>query len=478
MAPVSSRLALLSLMAAWPGLQAAVPPVPGSCPAGEGVPSSDGTTCVLCGAGTYSSEGSPECTRCPPGTWSSVSGAVAESTCNECPRGTWSSQEGSPTQNSCQSCTPGRWGGAEGLDSNSRCTACSAGTWSAEYGATSSEVCSSCPEGTWSPQEASSARSHCIDCAPGTWSNKTGSSTQQSCQACRAGTWSLAWGATDESTCNECEAGMYQPAVGQANHSVCINCPPGKYGVVAGASSCISCPAGSWNADFGETSCTICQQGQWTNSVGSLREGDCSPCHGSADCLQDASARITIELNGFPYAAFTSTQLADVGSALALDIASACGVEDYSVVDLFGMNTTVTISPDGMVSAFVVDVEGSSANELASQLYSASFRSALVNSTLAVLSGTWPHLSVGAVSVEPEEFTPLVPTETATTSTRSMTMTSTLAVVTATDTSTSTMRSDVGSTTAYSSGASHWSADGFTGLLFLLWAGVAAVRAE
>mmetsp|Transcript_38916 Transcript_38916/g.97772 ORF Transcript_38916/g.97772 Transcript_38916/m.97772 type:complete len:497 (-) Transcript_38916:201-1691(-) len=425
MARFTSHVAALCLMVAFPRLQA-------GCPAGEGYPSANVSTCVLCGAGTWSGEGSAECTRCPPGTWSSVTGAVDAGTCVRCPRGTWSSQMGSPTQDSCQGCSPGRWGGADGLAGDSQCTACSPGTWAAEHGATSDEVCTACAPGKWSSQVGSSSAAHCIDCAPGTWNDESGASALQSCKPCGAGTWSAEWGASSKSTCTGCEVGTYQPAVGQANQSVCIRCPPGKYTAVTGESTCAPCPAGSWNDDFEKTECNICPEGKWTHSSGALRAGDCTPCAGGAGCMPDSSARITMDFKNFPYAELDEQQLAEIEAAIAEALASACSIDNQSVVDLFGKSTSVTISPDGTVSAFATEVTGASANELAARLYSLSFRGEVVNSTLAILGSGVARFGIGAISVKPEAFVPLMPTSTVTTTTVSSSTVTTTAATTTT----------------------------------------------
>mmetsp|Transcript_29703 Transcript_29703/g.74812 ORF Transcript_29703/g.74812 Transcript_29703/m.74812 type:complete len:496 (+) Transcript_29703:60-1547(+) len=407
MARFASHVAALCLMVAFPRLQA-------GCPAGEGYPSANVSTCVLCGAGTWSGEGSAECTRCPPGTWSSVTGAVDAGTCVRCPRGTWSSQMGSPTQDSCQGCSPGRWGGADGLAGDSQCTACSPGTWAAEHGATSDEVCTACAPGKWSSQVGSSSAAHCIDCAPGTWNDESGASALQSCKPCGAGTWSAEWGASSKSTCTGCEVGTYQPAVGQANQSVCMRCAPGKYGPMMGAATCASCPSGTWNTDFAKTECTICPQGRWMHSLGSLRGEGCMPCAGSGDCLPDSSARITIEFVNFPYADVDTVQMEKVQVALAEEIASACSIDNQSVVDLQGKSSSVSVSTDGTVSAFVTEVKKFTANELAARLHTRAFRGKLVNSTLAVLGTVKRHFGAGAISLRPEEFLPVTLTSTTT----------------------------------------------------------------
>jgi hypothetical protein len=167
-----------------------------------------------------------------------------------------------------------------------------------------------------------------------------------------------------------------------------------------------------------------------------MRQEDCTPCQGSEDCLPFASARITIEFRNFPYSELSSAQLVDVEVALADDIAAACGVSNESVIDLQGKNTSVSVGSDGKVSAFVRDVTGSSANELASRLYSTTFRGELVNSTLAVLGTERKHFSAGAISVHPEKFEPLVPTTTTTRSSSTATSTQTRTVTTSTGAST------------------------------------------
>eukprot|EP00443_Scrippsiella_acuminata_P008163 CAMPEP_0115278270 /NCGR_PEP_ID=MMETSP0270-20121206/57669_1 /TAXON_ID=71861 /ORGANISM="Scrippsiella trochoidea, Strain CCMP3099" /LENGTH=488 /DNA_ID=CAMNT_0002694937 /DNA_START=59 /DNA_END=1525 /DNA_ORIENTATION=+ len=404
MAGSSARLAIQLLFASALQVQA-------SCPAGEGYPSAESPVCVVCSVGTWSAEGSTECTRCPAGTWSSERGAMDASTCIGCPKGMWSSQEGSPSEASCQTCPPGRWGGTEGL---SECTGCSPGTWADQSGATSNAVCTACGAGKWSPQVGATVDTTCMDCAPGTWSNEIGASAQESCTPCSPGTWSSLWGATNQSTCTDCEAGKFQPAVGQASKDVCIRCPPGKYGPMMGAAACAYCPAGSWNGDFAQTECDVCPQGRWMHSRGSLQGEGCAPCPGSGDCLPDGSARITIEFVHFPYAELDSEQMEKVQVAMAEDIAAACSVGNQSVLDLNGKSSSVSVGSDGSVSAFVTEVTKSSASDLASKLYTTTFRSRLVSSTLEILGVDKEHFGAGAISVQPEEFLPVTVTSTTT----------------------------------------------------------------
>lgn len=159
--------------------------------------------------------------------------------------------------------------------------------------------------------------------------------------------------------------------------------------------------------------------------------------------MQDASARITVKAANLALSALPAEELLDLRSSYAKDIASTCGVVESSVVDLQGHEATVTIAEDGSISAFVLDLSGSSANELAAKLYSTTFRSSLANSTLAFTGGaseaSMRPMFMGAVTFQPEKFVPLLPTMTRTstiTSTATSTATSTSSV-TGTATSTS-----------------------------------------
>jgi len=341
----------------------------------------------------------------------------------KCPLGTWSSQEASPTPSSCQACPAGRWGEKEGLGSGVECTACLPGTWSQEYGATSSEVCQSCPVGTWSQSSGASSPSVCIECPMGTWNDQSGISSQAECSKCPAGTWSDVRGASEASTCRSCSVGRYQPAVGQSNHSVCLRCPPGTYNMGPGAASCDACPAGSWSDAFGASSCNLCPQSEWTYSTGSMRVGDCTPGalrHASVG----ASVHMTFQIRHMDDAFLAPSRLGLLESELAKQIALALNVDVRAVVDVAGENATVSIAPDGAVSAYVL---GATAplDQLARTLYDLPFRSRLLQAANAIDPGASAKGMVfAAISIRSEQFVPVVPTTTST-STVSTTTTST-----------------------------------------------------
>merc|ERR1719336_3462025 len=105
----------------------------------------------------------------------------------------------------------------------------------------------------------------------------------------------------------------------------------------------------------------------------------------SSGCLQDASARVTIEIINLALSALSAEERMELSKACATEIASTCGVEESSVVDLQGRSSSVSIGEDGSISAFVLSIgDGPSANELAARLYSSYFRLVLESITMSV----------------------------------------------------------------------------------------------
>jgi len=150
--------------------------------------------------------------------------------------------------------------------------------------------------------------------------------------------------------------------------------------------------------------------------------------------------RVTLKFKGLPYAELNAQQIAASEATLAESIASACGVDNHAVADLFGTFTSVTLAADGEVSALVKDIQGYTANELAARLYSPSFREELIKALTAIVGSDTQRLGelgIAAVFMKPEAFAPLVPTSTLTTTTlttRTLTTTSTTVSSTATTT--------------------------------------------
>lgn len=240
-----------------------------------------------------------------------------------------------------------------------------------------------------------------------------GASAMSSCKKCGTGTWSEPWGASSESTCQECKVGTFQPVVGQSSESVCIQCAPGNYSTLPGVASCAACPAGTWNDEFEATSCKLCQAGKWSSSAGSTLQSNCYRCS-DASCLSEGSARISIEIRESQHQQRSVAQEAGLRARYAQDIAAAVGKDASSVVDLRGETSTVSIDAGGSISAFVLDLAGSSAHDLARNFYDAPFRNAIQTSTAAILGSSPAQFGIGAIAFTPEVFVPLQPTTTST----------------------------------------------------------------
>ena len=101
-----------------------------------------------CAAGTWSDVTGrvAECTECGIGKWSDVLGAISEDTCNDCPAGTWNDTTG---QTVCTNCTMGTWSDTIGATDSSTCQGCLVNETS-EPGTISIDHCHSCPENTYS----------------------------------------------------------------------------------------------------------------------------------------------------------------------------------------------------------------------------------------------------------------------------------------------------------------------------------------
>jgi len=154
------------------------------------------------------------------------------------------------------------------------------------------------------------------------------------------------------------------------------------------------------------------------------------PCWRSNDCLEDKTVEVSVVVSGLDASALSGEERDALGAALASDLASACEVANSSVVELSGAsNATVTFGPGGGVSAFVRDLSGITAQDLAARLYSSSFRATLGNTTEGVV-GSAAGVQVASVSFEPKAFSPVT---TSTTSTQTTTVATTSAGAVATE---------------------------------------------
>merc|ERR1712113_649758 len=101
-------------------------------------------------------------------------------------------------------------------------------------------------------------------------------------------------------------------------------------------------------------------------------------------------------------------------------------VANTSILDIQGRNDSVTIS-DQMISAWLVGLEATSLNVIATNLYSLHFRSGFLNASRIVLGCSAPgRLGIGAITVSPKVFAlPTTTTKETTTETTTVAPTTT-----------------------------------------------------
>ncbi|KAG2496095.1 hypothetical protein HYH03_005698 [Edaphochlamys debaryana] len=144
--------------------------------------------CSPCPNGTWSLEGSTECTRCPPGTYGSGS-------CTKCPPATYQDEAGAKE---CKPCPPG-FTTLPGAKNLTQCKICPTGSYVKEE----SGECVPCPKDTYSTAckpgyFAAQAGDPCKACPPGTFASANGST---SCTPCAPGTTHFGRARTSQNEC-------------------------------------------------------------------------------------------------------------------------------------------------------------------------------------------------------------------------------------------------------------------------------------
>ena len=333
-----------------------------SCPNGtfstaSGMIQSD--QCKKCAKGFYANTtGSTACNPCSPGTFQHLQGT---SQCKTCAAGTYMNLSGWGT--SCILCGPGTFSSALGAASESSCTLCRDGFFSQRSGQTSSATCSMCQLG----KVSTDLRSECRVCSQGTFCppgyhqpivcvsklvcngtsiramdgflsvlranctvaipcpvgsrcgdgadqgfvvpagyNKTHfvvyengpESTQSSCpdfglsygfkrldppymlqvpqtlfrllpKECPAGSYLL-------EDCVPCNPGMYSSSVGALNNATCQQCLMGTYSSIPGATNCTLAQPGEFVDAVGASSPQFCQPGTYQTASQSTTCETCS----------------------------------------------------------------------------------------------------------------------------------------------------------------------------------------------------------
>ena len=128
--------------------------------------------------------------------------AANGSPCLDCSLGKWSS----PGLASCNNCLEGTYNDQTASTSIAACIGCSSGRYStAGQAAASSSVCLACEEGKW---QSSPASTSCVNCVEGQFNDQTASTSIAACTDCSSGRYSTAGqAAASSSNCQVCAVG-------------------------------------------------------------------------------------------------------------------------------------------------------------------------------------------------------------------------------------------------------------------------------
>ncbi|XP_064420373.1 multiple epidermal growth factor-like domains protein 6 isoform X2 [Latimeria chalumnae] len=172
------------------------------------------STCVTCLPGTYSNNGTLNCSCCSDGS------CTYPEECLSCPVGHYQSQAG---QQVCFLCPYGFYTNSTG---SSACFPCEPGFYSNETG---SLTCSRCAPGYFTSRLSAT---FCDPCPPGSFCNTTNCSV---CKTCPGGEEAVSKASTE---CSPCRPGMFK----HPSDSMCKICSSGYYQIKWGQETCEICP--------------------------------------------------------------------------------------------------------------------------------------------------------------------------------------------------------------------------------------------
>ncbi|XP_053380888.1 uncharacterized protein LOC123562048 [Mercenaria mercenaria] len=241
-------------------------------------------SCVKCNKDSY--QPNPYqfvCLKCPEGTFTDNTGAVAESECkDQCQLGE-EMGPGGTSPSDCVKCKVGTYKDA----TKATCEPCPDGLTTLTDGKTASTDCKpACEAG----QQWDSDLKLCVACEAGTYQDET---NQEDCKQCMPlGFTTLQTGSTDETDCvSPCAPGSaWDSGLGR-----CKPCLQGKYQDEPNQKECKQCPSGRTTLGEGSKNENDCIDVNCSNLEWKCDNGDCIPevnrCDGSNDCadLSDES---------------------------------------------------------------------------------------------------------------------------------------------------------------------------------------------
>nr|XP_043888260.1 neurogenic locus notch homolog protein 4-like [Solea senegalensis] len=236
-----------------------------TCPAGYFCPLSATVNPRVCGAGSYSDEGSVECSPCLQGHYCSNETTSEEAMLSVmvCPAGFLCSQGlARDPQRSATLCPRGFYCPGGGIDPNP--IPCPNGTYSEFPGLRDISECVQCPEGKYcyseQPEEQSLIRPTGI-CPDGHY--------------CPTG--------TGDPYTHPCQAGRYRNNTLGHSGEACVLCPSRYYCAILGTGTPLVCPEGFYCPE-GISAPEPCPEGTFSSRSALSDRSECSSCGGGQYC--------------------------------------------------------------------------------------------------------------------------------------------------------------------------------------------------
>ena len=245
----------------------------------------------ICPAGHFCKDGSDTPTKCPPGTFSDITGLQVIDECSECPAGMYCEDYGLTSPSGL--CSEGYY--CLSGSHNATRTECPQGSYCPE----GSLYPTPCPVGTYSPSYGLSNTSQCLSCLPGYYCSTPGLETPQG--LCLAGYYCNGGNTVPNPSIGVCPVGLYCPN----GSSYPKQCPPGMYTPTAGLGECHICEEGFYcipfnesNSSGGHLACLAgfycpegtghdlrpCPIGSYSNSTGLSNVNQCIECDAGMYC--------------------------------------------------------------------------------------------------------------------------------------------------------------------------------------------------
>ncbi|XP_028816958.1 zonadhesin [Denticeps clupeoides] len=187
-----------------------------------------------CPAGFYCMSGSSHAQPCPPGTFSSLEGAISVEACHLCPPGQYCADYGLQTPSG--PCSPGFFctQGASNSTPRFNSTELETFSWSQVIGGV-------CPRGHFCPRGSAQP----VPCPPGTFLGRIAAQSETDCILCSPGFYCPDWAQT--SVLLPCPGGWFCPAGSSSGHQPDCQCTPGNACPV-GSVGPTACPAGTYQS--------------------------------------------------------------------------------------------------------------------------------------------------------------------------------------------------------------------------------------